>query len=258
MDASPKTRWQVIGAAAVSVAGLVTGTPSVALAASLAAALLVSPRSSGRARTLAPFPWRARTWRFATDGRTDGRHTAVFMAFGRSDPSSRASAPDAEPRADAPGEGSSEADEDRGSRSYREFAAGLDEESEEISFLPPYASGAEGGDDEGTAGNGDRGSLLIGDLAPPEDGPSKLPVPRRFALGTVAIIRKLLEPADVERILLEQRRYPRLRFGDVAIQLGLLTEEELQELLIAQERGVFADEEISDARRRLAAYHGGR
>ena len=82
-----------------------------------------------------------------------------------------------------------------------------------------------------------------------------MPSARRFALGTVAIIRRLLDPADVERILIEQRRYPRLRFGDVAVQRHLLSDEEVQELLVAQEQGIFSDEEISDARQRLAAYH---
>ncbi|MDX1579691.1 MAG: hypothetical protein R3266_14490 [Gemmatimonadota bacterium] len=76
-------------------------------------------------------------------------------------------------------------------------------------------------------------------------------------MGTVAIIRQLLEPADVERILMEQRRYPRLRFGDIAVQLDLLSREEVDELVIAQEQGVFSDEEISEARRRLAAFHDG-
>lgn len=79
-------------------------------------------------------------------------------------------------------------------------------------------------------------------------------MPRHFALGTVAVIRKLLEPADVERILAEQRRYPRLRFGDIAVQLGLLTEPQLQEVLLAQQQGVFTDTEIREARDRLRQF----
>lgn len=135
------------------------------------------------------------------------------------------------------------------------------EDDDDISFLPPYASGqappVEETDDEPLAilwePPPDSSLLaLLNDVLEPS---SKMPMPRRFALGTVAILRNLLQPADVERILLEQRRYPRLRFGDIAVQLGCLSEAELQELLAAQEEGVFTDEEILDTRARLEAYH---
>ena len=135
------------------------------------------------------------------------------------------------------------------------------EGDDDISFLPPYASGqappVEQTDDEPLAilwePPPDSSLLaLLNDVLEPS---SKMPMPRRFALGTVAILRNLLQPADVERILAEQRRYPRLRFGDVAVQLGCLSEVELQELLAAQEEGVFTDEEIIDTRARLEAYH---
>jgi len=148
----------------------------------------------------------------------------------------------------------------QGSKSYEEFTAGLEEDDEEISFLPPYASNSVDTKSSPASPKPEDkrvDSLLAGDLAEPEPQSGKMPASRRFALGTVAIIRRLLEPEDVERILVEQRRYPRLRFGDVAVQLGLLSEDEVQELLVAQEQGIFSDEEISDARRRLAAYHSG-
>jgi hypothetical protein len=83
---------------------------------------------------------------------------------------------------------------------------------------------------------------------------SNLREPRRFALGTVAVICNLLEPKDVERILVEQRRYPALRFGDAAVQLGMLTESQRDELLRAQREGVFSDDEIRLAKRRLESY----
>jgi hypothetical protein len=135
------------------------------------------------------------------------------------------------------------------------------EADDNISFLPPYASGkppaVEQPDGETLAilwePPPDSSLLaLLNDVLEPS---SKMPMPRRFALGTVAILRNLLQPADVERILLEQRRYPRLRFGDVAVQLGFLSEAELEELLSAQEEGVFTDEEIIDTKARLEAYH---
>lgn len=136
------------------------------------------------------------------------------------------------------------------------------EADDNISFLPPYASGQSRGGVEQTDGEPlailwepppDSSLLaLLNDVLEPS---SKMPMPRRFALGTVGILRNFLQPADVERILLEQRRYPRLRFGDVAVQLGFLSEDELGELLAAQEEGVFSDEEIIDTKARLEAYH---
>lgn len=140
--------------------------------------------------------------------------------------------------------------------SYEEFTAKVAEESEteEISFLPPYASGASSPtpSDTGAASNlAEQVEAAANDTAQAD---SKMPVPRHFALGTVAVIRKLLEPAEVERILAEQRRYPRLRFGDIAMQLGVLTESQIQELLLAQQQGVFTDAEIRDARDRLKEF----
>lgn len=142
--------------------------------------------------------------------------------------------------------------------SYEEFTARVEEEadSEEISFLPPYASGA------GKTAQAETGAASdpwdIEGVDDPEEreagSQSKMPMPRHFALGTVAVIRKLLEPEEVERILAEQRRYPRLRFGDIAVQLGLLSEAQLQELLLAQQQGVFTDAEICDARDRLKSF----
>jgi hypothetical protein len=139
--------------------------------------------------------------------------------------------------------------------SYEEFTARVAEEAEteEISFLPPYASGA-----GKTAGADAGGTSEPWDLDDVDDATggsqSKMPMPRHFALGTVAVIRKLLEPDDVERILAEQRRYPRLRFGDIAVQLGLLTEPQLQEVLLAQQQGVFTDAEIRETRDRLRVF----
>lgn len=145
-----------------------------------------------------------------------------------------------------------------GKRAYEEFAAELDSEDEDISFLPPYASDHLPPDTEREA----LGILwepldsnlfnLLNDVL---ESSSRMPRPRRFALGTVAIIRNLLQPPEVARILLEQRRYPRLRFGDIAVQLGLLSPAELKELLEAQQEGVFTHEQILDTQARLEAFH---
>lgn len=78
---------------------------------------------------------------------------------------------------------------------------------------------------------------------------------RRFALGTVAIVRGVLSPDEVGRVLSEQRRRPDRRFGELALDLGLLDGETLERLLAAQREGVFGRSEIRAARERLEAYH---
>jgi len=155
-----------------------------------------------------------------------------------------------------PGKANGDASEDE--RTYEDLAASLESDEEDISFLPPYASGV------GPAPSEDEALAILWEPLPDSslltllndvlESSSKMPTHRRFALGTVAIIRNLLQPSEVEQILAEQRRYPRLRFGDIAVQLGLLSREEIDELLEAQQEGVFTDEEILDTRTRLQAY----
>lgn len=140
------------------------------------------------------------------------------------------------------------------------------DDAEEISFLPPYASDeAEPATVDLYAGPPDAGlppeEGHMGDLdvesdpagAPPASY-GNVPIPRHFALGTVAIIRKALTPAEVAQILIEQRKRPRERFGELAVELGLLTESELEELLVAQQQGLFTDEEIREGRARIRAF----
>jgi hypothetical protein len=193
------------------------------------------------------------------------RHSTVFLREGGAesggdagpDPVSQNGRPGAEDENAEPAE-PAEDTEHSAALSYEEFTARVEEEAEaeEISFLPPYASGGE----ETAQVNVGAGNEPwdIDDVDDSEDAAggsrSKMPMPRHFALGTVAVIRKLLEPEDVERILAEQRRYPRLRFGDIAVQLGLLTEPQLQEVLLAQQQGVFTDAEIRDARNRMRSF----
>lgn len=83
---------------------------------------------------------------------------------------------------------------------------------------------------------------------------SEVPVPRHFALGTVALVRDLLSPAEVARVLLEQRRQPGKKFGELAVEMGLMTESEREELLLAQQEGLFTDAEMREARRRLREF----
>ncbi|MFQ5890381.1 MAG: hypothetical protein ACE5JR_10060 [Gemmatimonadota bacterium] len=101
------------------------------------------------------------------------------------------------------------------------------------------------GDAEAIAGTG---RLYAGETT------REAPVPRHLAIGTVAIVRRMLEPADVAQIILEQRKRPDRRFGETALLLGLLTESQLEELLVAQQEGLFTDDEIEEARRRLEEF----
>ncbi len=55
-------------------------------------------------------------------------------------------------------------------------------------------------------------------------------------------------------MILEQRRQPRLKFGELAVQLGFISEAQLEELLLAQKEGLFSQDEMSLARTRLQTY----
>ncbi len=83
---------------------------------------------------------------------------------------------------------------------------------------------------------------------------SEVPIPRKFALGTVAIIRRALDPAKVARVLEEQRKFPKKRFGEIAVELDYITEAQLVDLLEAQKAGLFTEEEIQGARQSLEAF----
>lgn len=85
-------------------------------------------------------------------------------------------------------------------------------------------------------------------------GTSEVPIPRKFALGTVAIIRRALDPAQVARVLGEQRKFPKKRFGEIAVELDYITEAQLDDLLEAQKAGLFTEEEIQGARQSLEAF----
>ncbi len=82
----------------------------------------------------------------------------------------------------------------------------------------------------------------------------EIPIPRHFALGTVALIRRLLTPAEVARILMEQRQQPDRRFASLAVEMGLLTDSQREELLLAQQEGLFTEQEMREARERLREF----
>lgn len=82
----------------------------------------------------------------------------------------------------------------------------------------------------------------------------RIPTPRHFALGTVALIRNMLTPAQVARILVEQRQQPDKKFATLAVDLGMLTDTQREELLLAQQEGLFSDAEMREARERLREF----
>ena len=88
----------------------------------------------------------------------------------------------------------------------------------------------------------------------PRSPGTEVPVPRHFALGTVALVRNLLSPAEVARVLLEQRMQPGKKFGVLAVEMGLLTDSEREALLLAQQEGLFTDAEMAEARQRLREF----
>lgn len=82
----------------------------------------------------------------------------------------------------------------------------------------------------------------------------RIPTPRHFALGTVALIRNMLTPAQVARILVEQRQQPDKKFATLAVDLGMMTDTQREELLLAQQEGLFSDAEMREARERLREF----
>ncbi len=79
-------------------------------------------------------------------------------------------------------------------------------------------------------------------------------VPRQYKLGTVAVVQRVLTPGEVARVLAVQNRDPDRQFGDIAVELNLLSATELEELLRIQRRGLYRPEAISRARRDLKHY----
>lgn len=114
----------------------------------------------------------------------------------------------------------------------------------------PLRSGSFGSsEEEPEAANGDATSGSNGTA--PEGSEYRIPTPRHFALGTVALIRNMLTPAQVARILVEQRQQPDKKFASLAVELGMLTDQQREELLLAQQEGLFSDAEMREARERL-------
>ena len=128
----------------------------------------------------------------------------------------------------------------------REWMLHLGDPEEEPEFLPvssdsppPSASGTQ---------------AATGSTDPTTTAAPDVVVPRKFAIGTVAIIRRALDPGQVARVLEEQRKFPKKRFGELAVERGFIKEAQLDELLGAQKAGLFTKAEIQWARTALELY----
>ncbi len=89
---------------------------------------------------------------------------------------------------------------------------------------------------------------------PPVSDTQAATISRKFAIGTVAIIRRALDAGQVARVLEEQRKFPKKRFGELAVERGFIKEAQLDELLGAQKAGLFTEAEIQRARAALESY----
>lgn len=109
------------------------------------------------------------------------------------------------------------------------------------------------GEQEGEIGGGTGASDREAGAAASTAGEERT-VHRDFGLGTVAIIKGMMSPRDVSEVMAEHRRRPGLTFGDHAVELGHLTETELEDLVQVKHRGVYEPGEIRQARRRIREY----
>jgi chain length determinant protein tyrosine kinase EpsG len=83
---------------------------------------------------------------------------------------------------------------------------------------------------------------------------ASVPVPRDRTIGAILLDSGLLRPGDVEQILAHQRK-TRMRFGDAAIALGLVTDRDLRAALAYQfDYPVVVPGSSSISREVIAAY----
>lgn len=109
--------------------------------------------------------------------------------------------------------------------------------------------------DDGGAPHDERAATEAGvEETTEEDEEDTVLVPRQYKLGTVAVVERVLTPGEVARVLAVQDRHPDRQFGDIAVDLELLTASELEDLLETQREGLYRPEAISRARRDLKKY----
>ncbi|MCK5412538.1 MAG: hypothetical protein KAJ67_10610 [Gemmatimonadetes bacterium] len=128
----------------------------------------------------------------------------------------------------------------------REWMLHLGDSEEEPEFLPVSS------DSPPLSASGTQAAT--GSTDPTTTAAPDVVVPRKFAIGTVAIIRRALDPGQVARVLEEQRKFPKKRFGELAVERGFIEEAQLEELLGVQKAGLFTEAEIQWARTALESY----
>lgn len=159
--------------------------------------------------------------------------------------------------------------QERQSDLLREVGAALDDlsaPSQEEGAGP--TSGGTGGASPasapGSVGGGGRGAPA-GDTGPDErsergaaegtDGDDRT-VPRNLRIGTVAVVEEALEPREVSRIMSIHERKPQKTFGDVAVEMGLLDRDQVEELLEIKETGLYSKRKLTSAKARLREFLG--
>lgn len=112
------------------------------------------------------------------------------------------------------------------------------------------------GDEEGALeqlGAGEASPTAAGDGGR-EAEESEAKVRKDFALGTVAIVKGVMTPAEVAQVMARQRSEPGLTFGDHAVEMGYLSETQLEDLTQTRHEGLYGQDEIRRARRRIQDY----
>lgn len=157
----------------------------------------------------------------------------------------------ASPPSDADGPLTAVGDEPAGSDPPEEGTAGA--AGSGVSAETPGAAAPD--ETPGDTGRGDGRDLPDETAAAEgEDEGDTVLVPRQYKLGTVAVVERVLSPGEVARVLAVQDRHPGRQFGDIALELDILSQAQLDKLLETQQQGLYRPEAISRARRDLKKF----
>lgn len=130
---------------------------------------------------------------------------------------------------------------DEQTANIREVSSRLEELSDLQSLpAPPEPTGEQPGaaPAEGSAEAGFEGESVALDLR----------------LGTVAIVENVLEPEQVSKVLAAQEREPEKKFGELAVEAGMIDDDQVDRLLEIQQRGVYSRAKVQSAKARLRAH----
>jgi hypothetical protein len=108
-----------------------------------------------------------------------------------------------------------------------------------VGFIPPAPPPKQRGEAAVSTGMTDfatflveRGAATHGEVLAAIDQQQR----SRLPVGRIALDRGVLDAAQLFSVLALQAREPRLRFGEAAVQLGVLTQREFDEVLLEQRK----------------------